>query len=129
VKFGKNRQHIAPSGGDGGDGGNIILQVDSSINTLMNFRARNHFKAENGYDGNCDYQTGKKGSDLYIPVPNDVLVKDNVTGEIITELNKNHPRYVVAKGGLGGKGNAAMNAKGEKGTATPAQGMRPHIDK
>ncbi|NMB26887.1 MAG: GTPase ObgE [Tissierellia bacterium] len=95
-----------PFGGDGGDGGNIILEVDEGIRTLMDFRYRSHYKAENGENGKTKKQFGKKGQDLILKVPLGTLVKDIDTNEIIIDMKDKDQKFVIAKGGKGGKGNA-----------------------
>jgi len=122
-KFGKARQHVAPSGGSGGDGGSVIFTVDRSCNTLFGFRGRPNFKAENGKDGDKDYATGTKGRDCIVPVPKGTVITDKDTGEQIGELTDNNQQIVVARGGIGGRGNAALTrTAGEKTGAVPPQG-------
>ncbi|SCG83720.1 GTP-binding protein [Proteiniborus sp. DW1] len=94
-----------PAGGDGGNGGNVILEVDSNIRTLMDFRYKKHYKAENGEDGKSKMQYGKKGQDLILKVPQGTIVRDAETNKIIADLTENGSRFVIAKGGRGGKGN------------------------
>ena len=72
-----------PDGGDGGDGGSIILQVDDNLSTLMDFRYKRKYVAENGADGQGQRKTGKTGQSLVIKVPRGTLVRDAETGEII----------------------------------------------
>lgn len=95
-----------PAGGDGGNGGNVILQVDSNIRTLMDFRYKKHYKAENGEDGKSKMQYGKKGQDLILKVPQGTIVRDAETNKIIADLTENGSTFIIAKGGRGGKGNA-----------------------
>lgn len=95
-----------PAGGDGGNGGNVILQVDSNIRTLMDFRYKKHYKAENGEDGKSKMQYGKKGQDLILKVPQGTIVRDAETNKIIADLTEDGSTFVIAKGGRGGKGNA-----------------------
>lgn len=95
-----------PFGGDGGDGGSIILKVDESIRTLMDFKYRKNYKAESGENGRTKKQYGKKGEDLTLKVPQGTLVKDGNTGKVIADLKNNDEEIIIAKGGRGGKGNA-----------------------
>lgn len=95
-----------PAGGDGGDGGNIILQGDEGIRTLMDFRYKRSYKAENGENGKGKKQYGKKGEDLILKVPVGTIVKDAETGKVIVDIKEHNQMYVIAKGGKGGKGNA-----------------------
>jgi GTP-binding protein len=95
-----------PYGGDGGNGGNIILEVDEGLHTLMDFKYKRSYKANNGENGRTKKQYGKRGKDLVLKVPQGTIVKDADSGRIIADLNKKDQRYIVAKGGKGGKGNA-----------------------
>ncbi|WIV10615.1 GTPase ObgE [Proteiniborus sp. MB09-C3] len=94
-----------PAGGDGGNGGSVILQVDRNIRTLMDFRYRKHYKAENGEDGKSKMQYGKKGQDLILKVPQGTIVRDAETNKVIADLTEDGRNFVIAKGGRGGKGN------------------------
>ena len=125
VKFGKGRQHVAPSGGSGGDGGSVIFTVDSSFNTLLGFRGRSSFRAENGQDGGFEYSNGLSGDDFRVAVPKGTMVIDNSTNTIVGELTQEGQELVVARGGLGGGGNAALTGvRGKTAAAkcTPAEG-------
>lgn len=95
-----------PYGGDGGNGGSIILQVDNSIRTLMDFKYKRNYKAEDGENGKTKKQYGKKGSDLVLKVPLGTLVKDGDSEKVIADLKEEGQTFVIAKGGKGGKGNA-----------------------
>lgn len=95
-----------PFGGDGGDGGSIILEVDGGIRTLMDFKYKKHYSAENGENGKTKKQYGKKGDDLILKVPPGTLVKDEGTGKVIVDLKEDGETFVIVKGGKGGKGNA-----------------------
>lgn len=94
-----------PAGGDGGDGGSIILEADEGLRTLMDFRYKRHYQAINGEDGRGKKQFGSDGGDLVLKVPTGTLVKDDETGIVLADLKENGQRYVCAKGGRGGKGN------------------------
>jgi len=95
-----------PFGGDGGDGGNIILQGDEGIRTLMDFRYKRHYKAEDGENGKTKKQYGRKGQDLIIKVPVGTLVKDAETGKVIVDIKEHNQQFIIARGGKGGRGNA-----------------------
>ncbi|NLN13998.1 MAG: GTPase CgtA, partial [Tissierellia bacterium] len=95
-----------PYGGDGGNGGSVILKVDEGIRTLMDFRYKRHYSGENGEDGKTKKQTGRDGQDVIIRVPLGTLVKDAKTGRVIVDLKEKGQEYVIAKGGRGGRGNA-----------------------
>lgn len=94
-----------PAGGDGGNGGSVILQVDRNIRTLMDFRYKKHYKAENGEDGKSKMQYGKKGQDLILKVPQGTIIRDAETNRVIADLTEDGYTFVIAKGGRGGKGN------------------------
>lgn len=95
-----------PYGGDGGRGGNIILVGDEGIRTLMDFRYKRFYKAEDGENGKTKKQFGKDGKDLILKVPVGTLVKDAKTGKVIVDIKEHNQMYVIAKGGKGGRGNA-----------------------
>ena len=94
-----------PAGGDGGRGGSIIFVADSGLRTLMDFRYRRKFKAENGEDGRIKSQYGRGAKDLYLKVPIGTTVYDFDTNEEIGDLTENKQELVVAHGGKGGRGN------------------------
>ena len=94
-----------PDGGDGGHGGDVIFVVDEKLSTLMDFRYRRHYKAENGGDGRSAKCSGKNGADLVVKVPAGTVIKDNETGRIIADLKQIGQSFVVCKGGNGGWGN------------------------
>src|SRR5690606_14363696 len=97
-----------PDGGDGGRGGDVILEVDPNTATLLDYHRRPHRKAENGRQGQGSHRDGAKGADVVLPVPNGTVVKDAATGEVLIDLVGAGTRYVIAKGGQGGLGNAAL---------------------
>lgn len=121
AKFGKNRQHLAPFGGSGGNGGSVFLQADPSLNTLRSFGKLRSFRAENGHPGDKEYRTGMTGANLDIKVPYNTLVFENSTNALIGELTGSNPRLLVAEGGRGGLGNAALSKNGERMGAAPPQ--------
>ena len=94
-----------PAGGDGGRGGSIIFVADSGLRTLMDFRYRRKFKADNGENGRIKSQYGRGAKDLYLKVPIGTTVYDFNTGELIGDLVENKQKLVVAHGGRGGRGN------------------------
>ena len=93
-----------PDGGDGGSGGSIILQVDDNLSTLMDFRYKRKYVAENGVDGAGQRKSGKDGKSLVIRVPRGTLVRDLETEEIIKDMSDDEP-FVLCRGGKGGWGN------------------------
>lgn len=102
-----------PDGGNGGDGADVVLTVDSQTTTLLNYHHNRHRKAENGTQGMGGMRDGKKGVNLILPVPNGTVVK-SVDGEILADLTGTDVSYVVAQGGKGGLGNAALATKKRK---------------
>lgn len=95
-----------PDGGDGGKGGDIYFEVDPDSNTLIDFRYKKKFKAENGSNGEGAHKYGKSGEDLYIKVPIGTIVKDAKTNEILADLSEKGQKELVLRGGRGGKGNS-----------------------
>lgn len=95
-----------PDGGDGGKGGDVILEADPNFRTLLDYKYKSSYRAQNGEHGKGKRQHGKDGEDLLLKVPVGTVVKDAETGELIADLCKPYQRVVVAKGGRGGKGNA-----------------------
>ena len=95
-----------PDGGNGGDGGSVILQADENMNTLVNFVSQKHFKAEHGQMGLGNNKYGAAGRDLILKVPVGTIVFDKESGEQWADLTKGGEQVIVARGGLGGKGNA-----------------------
>ncbi len=99
-----------PAGGNGGKGGDVILKADSRMQTLYDFKLQKHFKAERGKHGSGSNKHGKNAEDLIIKVPVGTVVKDAETGQIIADLTEDGQEVVVAKGGKGGRGNAAFKS-------------------
>ena len=94
-----------PDGGDGGRGGNIVFLADRNLRTLMDFRYKKKYEAENGQDGMKKKCFGKNGQDLIIKVPVGTVVIDEDTGLVMRDLKEDGESFVAAKGGKGGKGN------------------------
>lgn len=94
-----------PDGGDGGKGGDVIFQADENLRTLMDFRYKRKYEAENGQDGMKKKRYGKNGQDLIIKVPVGTVVIDEETGLVMKDLKEHGQSFVAAKGGKGGKGN------------------------
>lgn len=95
-----------PDGGDGGKGGSVILEVNPNLVTLRDFRYQRRFKAGPGQNGAYKKMYGANGTDCVIQVPPGTLVYDKETGELLADLIEPASRIVVAKGGIGGRGNA-----------------------
>lgn len=97
-----------PAGGDGGRGGHVILRADKQLATLLDFRYQQHYKAERGQHGQGKNRTGRDGEDLILRVPIGTVVRDAGTGEVLGEMIEEGQEMLVAKGGRGGRGNAAF---------------------
>ena len=95
-----------PAGGDGGDGGSVYLEADSSINTLVDFRHTRKFTAQRGEQGMGRNRTGRSSDDLIIKVPVGTVVHEDETGELLGDLVRDGQRMIVARGGFHGLGNA-----------------------
>lgn len=94
-----------PDGGDGGKGGDVYFEVNPNSNTLIDFRYKKKFKAQNGNNGEGSNKYGKGGEDLTIKVPIGTVIKDATTNEVLADLSQEGQRELVLKGGRGGKGN------------------------
>ena len=95
-----------PDGGDGGKGGNVYFKVDKDANTLIEFRYKKKFKAQNGENGQGARKYGKSGDDLYIKVPIGTVIKDANTNEVLADLSEPEEEALILKGGRGGLGNS-----------------------
>jgi GTP-binding protein len=96
-----------PDGGDGGDGGNVILKIDQSKRTLYDYRRQKLLKAKNGEGGKGKQKHGKNGPHCIIALPPGTIVSNADTNEIIVDLDLSHTKdeYIIAQGGMGGRGN------------------------
>ena len=93
-----------PDGGDGGRGGNVVVVADDHMSTLMDFRYKRKYVAENGMDGSGKRCTGKNGTDLVLKVPRGTVIRDAETQEIIQDISGDEP-FILCRGGRGGWGN------------------------
>ena len=98
-------QYGGPDGGDGGKGGSVYLQGDSGLNTLVDFRHRRMYKAENGVQGKGQEKYGKGGEDVYIRVPLGTVVVDQLNEVAMGDVTEHGQHLLVARGGQGGLGN------------------------
>ncbi len=94
-----------PSGGDGGNGGDIVLETDERLTTLLDFRFKREYRARNGEPGRGRDQNGHAAPEMLLKVPPGTLVRDAASGEVLADLRENARRWVLAKGGRGGLGN------------------------
>ncbi len=95
-----------PYGGDGGNGGSIILKADDAIRTLMDFKYKRTYNGEVGENGRKKKQYGKAGQDIILKVPVGTLIKDKESGKVIVDLKTKDQTFTIARGGKGGRGNA-----------------------
>jgi GTP-binding protein len=95
-----------PSGGNGGKGGDIIIEAHHNLYTLLDFKYKKQYKAQNGEQGGNSLKNGKNGKDILIKVPVGTLIKNFSTGKVIDDLNEDRKKIIIAKGGKGGKGNS-----------------------
>ena len=94
-----------PSGGDGGNGGSVVVVADSHLASLLDYKYKRHYKAERGEDGRNKDQYGAAADDLVLKVPVGTVIYDEESGEPIVDLDTDGARFVLAQGGFGGKGN------------------------
>ncbi len=102
----KYMEYGGPSGGDGGKGGSIVFVVDEGMTTLVDLKYRKHIFARAGEDGGQKNMHGADAEDIIVPVPLGTMVFENTSGKLICDLTHKDDRYVIAKGGKGGRGNA-----------------------
>jgi GTP-binding protein len=95
-----------PDGGDGGRGGDVIVRADRNLTTLLDYTARDAWKAERGQHGEGSNRTGRSGADVVLPVPRGTVVRDANSRELLGEVLEDGDSVVVAQGGRGGKGNS-----------------------
>jgi GTPase len=95
-----------PDGGNGGRGGSVIFMADPQLSTLLDFRYKNKYQAEDGKAGGTSNMTGRNGVDTIIKVPVGTIVKDAESGKILGDLTTAYEQFKIAKGGNGGLGNA-----------------------
>ena len=103
-------EYGGPDGGDGGNGGSIIVQSDRNLNTLIDFRYAQHFKAQHGKPGSKRNKTGANGEDLILKVPLGTQVYEEDNNTLIYDFTKNKEKYLVASGGKGGLGNVRFKS-------------------
>lgn len=105
----RREKHVplgGPDGGDGGNGGDVYVEATDKLNTLVKFRGRKVYRAQNGENGSGQQCHGKYGDDLIIPVPIGTIVRKSETQEVIADLTEVGQRILIAEGGRGGLGNA-----------------------
>ncbi|MDH3901929.1 MAG: GTPase ObgE, partial [Xanthomonadales bacterium] len=122
-----------PDGGDGGDGGSVYLEGDSGLNTLVDFRHRRIYKAQNGVIGKGQQKYGKKGEDIYIRVPLGTMVVDELNEVVLGDVTEHGQHLLVARGGQGGLGNvhfkSSTNQAPRKFTpGQPGEDIQLHLE-
>ncbi len=101
----KYMRHPRPDGGDGGHGGDVVVVSDRGLQTLLDYKFRQHYKADNGRHGGSKGKRGRNGKEAVLRVPVGTLVWDQDTGLLLRDLALDEQSLVVAKGGAGGRGN------------------------
>ena len=103
-------EYGGPDGGDGGNGGSIVVESDRNLNTLIDFRYAQHFKAQHGKPGSKRNKTGATGKDLILKVPIGTQIYEEDNNTLIYDFTKNKEKYLVAAGGKGGLGNVRFKS-------------------
>ena len=103
-------EYGGPDGGDGGNGGSIVIRSDRNLNTLIDFRFAQHFKAQHGKPGSKRNKTGANGEDLILKVPLGTQIYEEDNNTLIYDFTKNNEKYLVASGGKGGLGNVRFKS-------------------
>ena len=111
-----------PNGGDGGGGGDVILVADKNLSTLLDFYYRPRLVAGRGEHGRGKLQTGADGDDLEVRVPPGTMVRLAPDGELLCDLTEHGQRFVAAKGGRGGRGNAHFKSATNRAPRTVTKG-------
>jgi len=103
-------EYGGPDGGDGGNGGSIVFEAERNLNTLIDFRYSQHFKASSGQDGSKRNKTGANGKDLIVKIPVGTQVYEEDNNTLIYDFLKNKERFLLASGGKGGLGNVRFKS-------------------
>jgi len=113
----RHLRHPRPDGGDGGRGGNVVVVVDNKVHTLLDYKYRQHFKAQSGTHGSGNNRKGADGEDCIMKVPCGTSISDFNTGHLLRDLETHAQKLIVAKGGAGGQGNITSRVvtEGEPG--------------
>jgi len=111
-----------PDGGDGGDGGSVVFVVDKNLNTLIDFRYQQHFKAEKGQNGKGKKKTGKSGKDLVLKVPIGTQIFEEDNNTLIEDLIRSEQKIVIANGGKGGLGNVRFKSSTNRAPRKKTEG-------
>ena len=113
-----------PDGGDGGHGGSIILEAERNLNTLIDYRYKQHFKAESGKAGSKKNKTGGSGKDLILKVPTGTQIYEEDNNTLIYDFIKNKEKFLVATGGKGGLGNTRFKSSTNRAPRKKTSGKK-----
>lgn len=113
-----------PDGGNGGNGGNVTIRADSHLTTLMDFRYKRKYQAEDGVAGMGSRKSGKRGRSIVLRVPCGTILKAHNSDEVLADLINNHDEIIIAKGGRGGKGNSEFATSTNQAPRTAERGER-----
>jgi len=113
-----------PNGGDGGKGGDVVFVANENLNSLLDFRYNQHYKAKRGEHGRGKNQHGKNAPNLLIPVPIGTFIKDSETGEVIGDLTENEQQIIAIRGGKRGRGNARFVSSTNQAPRTAEPGEK-----
>ena len=103
-----------PYGGSGGRGGNVVFEVDESLNTLLDYSYNKKYEADNGENGKTKIQNGKNAKDLILKVPPGTVIYDQDTNDLLADLTNHQEQFIAAYGGRGGRGNHALAKAGKQ---------------
>jgi len=118
-----------PDGGDGGKGGDVIFVGDNNVSTLYDVRYQKRIKAENGQNGMGSRMYGRQGKNTLVKVPVGTLVYDNESGELIADIVRKKQKVVIARGGIGGRGNVKFKSSVNKAPRYAQDGLPGEIKK
>jgi len=113
-----------PDGGDGGTGGSIVFVANKNLNTLIDFRYQQHFKAERGENGKGKKKTGKSGKDLILKVPVGTQIFEEDNNTLIEDLTKSEQKFIIANGGKGGLGNVRFKSSTNRAPKKKTEGAK-----
>jgi len=113
-----------PDGGDGGDGGSVVLIAAANLNTLIDFRFQQHFKAEKGRNGMGKKKSGRAGNDLFLKVPVGTQIFEEDNNTLIEDLKKNGQKIIVAQGGKKGLGNVRFKSSTNRAPRKKTEGAK-----
>jgi len=116
-------EYGGPDGGDGGDGGSVIIIAEKNLNTLIDFRFQQHFKAQRGQNGMAKKKTGRSGNNLILKVPIGTQIFEEDNNTLIEDLNKPGQKIIIAKGGKRGLGNVRFKSSTNRAPRKKTDGL------